>query len=104
MENLLIFAGMAALTFLTRYLMIALLDREIPHRLKLWLRFIPPAILSALVTPALFVQNSQVYLEPAVIATALVGTLAAWKTRNVFLTILAGLAAYWLAQAVRLLF
>lgn len=97
MENFLIFVGMAAVTFFTRYTMMAALGREIPPRLKRWLHYVPPAVLAALIAPAVFVQQGRLALGlPALAFT--VGILAAWRTRNTFATILVGLAVYWLAR------
>ncbi len=97
MENFLIFLGMAAVTFLTRYTMMAALGREIPLRLQRWLHYVPPAVLAALVAPAIFVSGGRLALGLPALAFA-AGILAAWRTRNTFATILIGLAAYWLAR------
>jgi branched-subunit amino acid transport protein len=99
-EKVLIFAGMALVTYFTRFSMIAMLGREIPPILRRWLRYVPPAVLAALVAPAVFAPQGRLEIGLPVLAVS-IGALAAWKTRNVFLTILTGLAAYWL---VRLLF
>jgi branched-subunit amino acid transport protein len=100
MEKILIFAGMALVTYFTRFTMIAMLGREIPPILKRWLRYVPPAVLAALVAPAVFAPKGSLEIGLPVLAVS-VGAVAAWKTRNVFATIVAGLAVYWL---VRLLF
>jgi hypothetical protein len=52
MQKLLIFLGMAAVTYFTRYTMIALLGRELPILLRRWLRYVPVAVLAALIVPA----------------------------------------------------
>ena len=51
METLLIFLGMALATFFTRYAMIAALGREMSPLLRRWLRYVPPAVLAALIVP-----------------------------------------------------
>jgi len=51
-EKLLIFAAMALATYFTRYTLIAILGREVPPLLRRWLRYVPVAVLAALVAPA----------------------------------------------------
>jgi branched-subunit amino acid transport protein len=99
METLLIFAGMALATFFTRFTMIALLGRETPPLLRRWLRHVPVAVLAALVAPAALAPQGALRLGPHALAAA-VGALAAWRTRNVPVTIAAGMAAFWVLRAV----
>ncbi len=101
MEDLLIILGMAIVTFLTRFTMLALLSGDIPPLLRRWLHYVPPAVLAALVTPALFVQQGQLAAGLPALAFA-AGVIAAWRTRNTFLTILTGMAAYGLARLLGL--
>lgn len=97
MEKILIFASMALVTFLTRFLMIAVLGREIPPLVQRWLRYVPTAILAALIVPAVLVPNGKIQFGLPALAM-LAGALAAWRTRNVFLTMLAGLAVFWVLK------
>ncbi len=99
MENLLIFAGMALVTFLTRFTLIVALGRELPDRVARWLRFVPLAVLAALVAPAGLAPAGRIELGLPVFAL-IAGGLAAWRTRNVFLTILVGLAVFWLLKLI----
>lgn len=99
MENILIFASMALVTFLTRFAMIALLGRDIPDPVARWLRYVPLAVLSALIAPATFAPAGRLEFGLPVVAF-LGGVLVAWRTRNVFYTILAGLALFWLLRLV----
>lgn len=97
MDKLLIFAGMALVTYFTRYTMIAVLGREVPPLLKRWLRFVPPAILAALIAPAALVPGGTLAISPSLWAV-LTGVIVAWRTRNVLLTILGGMATFWLLR------
>lgn len=101
MQNLLIFFGMAAVTFFTRYTMIALLGREMPPLLTRWLRYVPAAVLSALVAPAALAPGGRLQLGPQAWATA-VGAVVAWRTRNVLCTIVVGMITFWVLKAVGL--
>ena len=97
MEKLVIFAGMALVTYFTRYAMIAALGREVPPLLRRWLRYVPPAVLAALVVPAALAPQGN--LEIGLRAWAVVvGAIVAWRTRSVLWTILGGLATFWLLR------
>jgi branched-subunit amino acid transport protein len=89
------------LTFLTRLSFIALLGRmETSPVLTRALRFVPPAVLSAIIFPEVMLRDSAPDLSlgnPRLIA-GLVAVLIAWRTRNVLLTIAAGMAALWVLQ------
>lgn len=84
------------LTFGMRYSFIYLLGRfELPETLRRALRFVPPAVLSAIVFPELFVRSGQfdVSWTNFRLLAGVVAVLVAWKTKNTLLTILAGMAA-----------
>jgi branched-subunit amino acid transport protein len=96
-EKLVIFFGMALVTYLTRYTMIAALGREMPVLARRWLRYVPPAVLAALVVPAALAPERR--LEIGLPAWAvLAGAIVAWHTRSVLWTILGGMAAFWLLR------
>lgn len=99
MEKLLIFVGMALVTYFTRYAMIVALGRELPSLLRRWLAHVPAAVLAALVAPAALAPQGHLALGPHAWAT-LAGAIVAWRTRNVLLTILGGMAAFWLLKAL----
>ncbi|WP_418280206.1 AzlD domain-containing protein [Halorubrum sp. DTA98] len=75
---------------------------EVPDRVGRVLRFVPPAVLAALVVPDLLT------IRPTVAATlvddrliaGIVAGVVAWRTENVFATIGAGMAALWLFRFV----
>ncbi len=100
MAKSLIFAGMALATFLTRFTMIAVLGhRVLPPPLRRWLRYVPPAVLSALVVPAALAPQGRVEVGlPA--WSVLAGAIVAWRTRNVLWTIVSGMAAFWLLRVL----
>lgn len=89
------------LTFATRLSFIALLSHLEPPPI-VWraLRFVPAAVLSAIVFPDLLVQDGAVNLAFGNLRLV-AGTLAAvvaWRTRNVPLTIAIGMASLWTLQ------
>jgi len=98
-EKLVIFFGMALATYLTRYTMIAALGREMPPLLRRWLRYVPAAVLAALVAPAALAPQGR--LEVGLPSwAALVGVVVAWRTRSVLWTIVGGMAAFWLLRVL----
>ncbi len=95
---MLLLAGL--LTYATRLSFIALAGRWQP---PVWflraLRFVPPAVLSAIILPEMLVRDGQPFLSPANprLWAGLLAMLIAWRTRNTLLTILAGMLALYAA-------
>jgi branched-subunit amino acid transport protein len=91
------------LTFATRLSFILLLDRiKVPQWFQRGLRFVPVAVLSAIILPELASPNGALFLSwrnPQLLA-GIVAILVAWRTRNVILTIVAGMAALLIFQTV----
>ena len=65
------------------------------------LRFVPVAVLSALIAPALFLPGDVLNLSLGNIRliAGIVAILVAWRTKNVLLTILIGMACLLILQA-----
>ena len=88
-----------ALTFLIRVSFIFLLGRwQPPAWLAKALRFVPPAVLSAIIFPEVLIRdgNFDLAVNNLRLWAALVAALVAWRTKNVLLTIAAGMAALYL--------
>jgi|SRR5258708_1828768 branched-subunit amino acid transport protein len=76
--------------------------RELPVFLLRILRFVPMAVLSAIIWPQLFFSDHVLDLSPSNprwIAGILAGVVA-WRTRNVLVTIVGGMVALWVLQWV----
>jgi branched-subunit amino acid transport protein len=91
------------LTFAARLSFILLLDRiQVPEWFRRGLRFVPVAVLSAIILPELTSPNGSLFISwrnPQLLAGA-VAILVAWRTRNVILTIVAGMGALLIFQIV----
>jgi branched-subunit amino acid transport protein len=91
------------LTFAIRFSFIILLDRiKVPDWFRRGLRFVPSAVLSTIILPQLATHNAIMDLSlrnPQLYAGAL-AVLVAWPTKNILLTILAGIAALLVYQAL----
>ncbi len=95
---LIILAGGLA-TFGIRLSMIALLGRvELPGWLARALRYVPPAVLSAIIAPELLAPGGRFSLAVTNdrLLAGLLAILVAWRTKNVLLTLAAGMIALWL--------
>ena len=89
------------LTFGMRFSFIYLFGKyEVPETLRRALRFVPPAVLSAIVFPELLIQSNRLdfSLTNFRLLAGVVAVLVAWKTRNTLLTILAGMTALLILQ------
>jgi branched-subunit amino acid transport protein len=90
-------------TFLQRLSFIFLVGKiRLPEWLRRALRFVPASVLAALVFPALTHPTGVLDLSFGNyrLLAGLVGALVAWRTRNVLLTLLAGMFALWLLQTL----
>jgi branched-subunit amino acid transport protein len=89
------------LTFLTRLSFIALLEKlKLPITFQRALRFVPIAVLSAIIAPELGYYNGVLLLSPANprLLAGIIATVVAYITKNVVWTIIAGMAAFWILQ------
>jgi len=87
------------LTFLTRLSFIFLLGRwQLPLHLARALRFVPPAVLSAIIFPEVLINENGLHLaaDNLRLWAALLAVLVAWRTRSVLLTIAVGMGALYL--------
>jgi branched-subunit amino acid transport protein len=93
---LIIYCGL--ITYFTRFLMIALIKKEMFNdRVRQVLSYVPTAIFPAIIFPAIFLDNSGSILiedNPKIMA-ALIATLIGIFSRNIIATIFSGLASYW---------
>ena len=94
--TLIFFCG--AITYLTRFLMIAILKKEMFNdRIREVLSYVPSAIFPAIIFPAIFIDNTglfQIENNPKIIA-AIIATIIGVVTRSIIATIFSGLASYW---------
>lgn len=102
MNEVLLIAGMAFVTFMVRYPVLALLGKvPMPEPVLRALRYVPPAVLSAIIVPAVIMPNDVVQItnNPFLIA-GMIAVGVSWRTKSLLLTILIGMAALWLLRAV----
>ena len=89
------------ITFGMRFSFIYLFGRfHIPETVRRALHYVPPAVLSAIVFPELFLLNGtlDISLSNYRLLAGLVAITVAWFSRNTLITILAGMIALFLLR------
>lgn len=95
--------GAGAITFALRLSFIALLGQiEIPLVLARALRFVPAAVLTAVVIPLLLYVNGAVEVSfgNERLLAGLAAVLICWRTRSIPLTLVGGMVVLWTLQAI----
>jgi branched-subunit amino acid transport protein len=96
-----VFIILGILTFLTRLSFISLLDKwQAPPLFQRAMRFVPVAVLTAIILPELVINNGALIPSPlnARLIAGGIAIFVAWNTKNTVLTILIGMLAFWLLQ------
>ncbi len=95
--------AMGLVTYATRLSLIGVLgDLQVPPFVTRALRYVPPAVLSAIILPELVRPNDTIDLSltNARLLAGLLAALIAWRTKNVLATIAVGMLALWVLQLV----
>jgi branched-subunit amino acid transport protein len=95
--EILMIAGMMAVTFGVRYPVLALVSKiSLPRSVLDALKFIPPAVLTAIIVPAVLMPNGtlDVAYTNAYLVAAVASALLAWRTKNLLLTIVMGMLIF----------
>lgn len=93
-EIVLLIAGMAFVTFATRFSCVALFRQTgMPDWLERWLKHIPTAILTALIIPALTLPKGQldISFHNHYLMAGFVASFIAYKSRNIIATLTLGM-------------
>ncbi|UYN89344.1 MAG: AzlD domain-containing protein [Anaerolineales bacterium] len=102
MNELWLLVGMALATMATRIpVLITLSRRELPEGVRRALHYVPPAVLAAIITPIVLLDEGQPYLalDNAMLPASLIAILVSWRTKNLLLTIVVGMAAFLIWRA-----
>jgi branched-subunit amino acid transport protein len=75
---------------------------EVPPVLRRALRFVPAAVLSAIILPELLLRDETLSLSLGNerLVAGVLAMLVAWRTKNVLLTIAVGMVALWLLRLI----
>ena len=89
------------ITFGMRFSFIYLFGRlQVPETMRKALHYVPPAVLSAIIFPELFLYNGKldIALDNYRLLAGLIAVTVAWSSKNTLITIIAGMAALLLFQ------
>ena len=102
MREVYLIAGMAVVTFSIRYLLLAISNRvNLSPQLIQALRYIPPAVLTAIIVPATLIPSGEEVIlsyTNARLIGAIVAVIVSWYSKNLLLTILVGMLAFFAWQ------
>ncbi|MBD2099649.1 AzlD domain-containing protein [Leptolyngbya sp. FACHB-261] len=98
MNEVYVIGGMALVTFAIRYTMFALSGRlQFSEPFIKALRYVPPAVLTAIVVPAVVIPTGsdlQLSYTNARLIAALIACAVSWFSQNLLLTIVVGMMAF----------
>jgi branched-subunit amino acid transport protein len=90
-----------ALNYASRLSFIAVFSRRsIPPLLARALRFVPAAMLTALIVPLVVMPSGAIGPLGPRVPAALVAAIVAFRTRSTLATLVAGMLALWILQAL----
>ena len=95
MNELFLILGMMLVTFAVRYPVLALTSRiTLPSGLLRTLRYVPPAVLAAIVLPEMFFNTQgalDINTDNAYLIAGVFSFIVAWRTKNTLITIVLGM-------------
>lgn len=108
MSELYLIVGMALVTFSVRYGLIGMSGRiKLSPQFMQMLRYVPPAVLTAIVAPAVLMPagNEMIFsYTNARLVGAIAAILVCYRTKNLLLTIVLGMLTFlcwqWLLQLI----
>ena len=89
------------ITFGMRFSLIYLFGRfQVPDTMRRALHYVPPAVLSAIIFPELFLQEGHLALslDNYRLLAGLAAILIAWSSKNTLITIIVGMVVLFLLQ------
>jgi branched-subunit amino acid transport protein len=92
----LVFLAGGLITFGMRFSLIYLFGRfEVPQTMRRALHYVPPAVLSAIIFPEIFLREGalDITLTNTRLLAGLIAILVAWFSKNTLLTIIVGMIA-----------
>jgi len=104
-ESTIIFTliGMGIVTYLPRLLPAWFLrNRNLPEFVIAWLKYVPVAVLAALLLPSLLIQNQEIHfqLDNIYLWAAIPAIFVAWHKKSLFGTVITGMLIVALARFI----
>ncbi len=103
MNEFLLVLGMAAVTFAVRYPVLALVGKlPMPQGVFRALKYVPGAVLAAIIVPGILMPEGAIDISPTntYLIAGIASGLVAWRTKNVLLTIVFGMALFLILRFV----
>ena len=103
LEEFQLIVGMMLVTVLVRYPVLAIVGRvTLPERAIHALRFVPVAVLSAIIAPELLIRDGSLSLSlsNAYLVGGFISLLVAWRWGSLLAAILAGMGGFYFWRAV----
>lgn len=104
MNEVVLIAGMALVTFAVRYPVLALVGRmQLPDRVLRALRYVPVAVLTAIIIPTMFAPDAgavDISVNNAYLIAGILSIAVAWYRKNLLMTIVIGMAVFLAWRAV----
>ena len=97
MNEVAVIAGMALVALAVRYPLLVLLGRiPRPEPLFRALKYVPPAVLTAIIVPAVLFKYNQVTIGPTndYLVAGLISVVVAWRSKHLLLTIIVGMLVF----------
>lgn len=97
MDTFILIFGMMLVTFGVRYPVLVLVSKiPMPEPIFRALRYVPAAVLAAIVVPSVLMPNGEIDLQlsNAHLVAAVVAGVISWRTKNLMLTIVIGMAVF----------
>ena len=101
----LVVIGMGVITYAIRLSMIVLSGQiQLSDSLQRALRYVPPAVLSAIIVPEMVQPGGTLDLSLGNerLLAGLIAIVVAWTTKNMIWTVAIGMIALWILQAINL--
>ncbi len=95
--------GMAIVTYLPRLLPAWFLrNQKLPEFVIAWLRYVPVAVLAALLLPSLLIQNQELNfrIDNIYLWAALPAIMVAWYKKSLFGTVITGMLVVAIARFI----
>lgn len=94
MSEVILIAGMFLVTFSVRYVLFAVAGKvRFPQWLNIALGFVPPAVLTAIIVPAVLMPGGELWLSPVnpwLLAAVFAALVAFWR-KDLLTTIVSGM-------------
>lgn len=97
MNEFLMILGMALVTFAVRYPVLVLVGKiPLPDRVFRALRYVPPAVLAAIIVPSVLMPSGSIDVSPSnsYLVAGIISAIIAWRSKNLLLTIVLGMAIF----------